>query len=111
TRAAAASRRHARWRIRGRGAAYRSCAQGRSERRRKPFARSHRPHAQPPPPLTAAAKLAPLQLPAMNLDRPGTTIDDPTLGLTLSGGGAFGAAHVGVLQVLEERGIRPGIVT
>jgi NTE family protein len=37
--------------------------------------------------------------------------DDPRLGLTLSGGGAFGAAHVGVLQVLEERGIRPGIVT
>lgn len=36
--------------------------------------------------------------------------DDPRLGLTLSGGGAFGAAHVGVLQVLEERGIRPGIV-
>jgi NTE family protein len=37
--------------------------------------------------------------------------DDPSLGLTLGGGGAFGAAHVGVLQVLEERGIRPGIVT
>ncbi|WP_442576201.1 patatin-like phospholipase family protein [Microbacterium sp. F51-2R] len=35
--------------------------------------------------------------------------DDPTLGLTLGGGGAFGAAHVGVLQVLAERGIRPGI--
>jgi len=37
--------------------------------------------------------------------------DDARLGLTLSGGGAFGAAHVGVLQVLDERGIRPGIVT
>ncbi|MDL9981558.1 patatin-like phospholipase family protein [Microbacterium sp. ASV49] len=37
--------------------------------------------------------------------------DDPTLGLTLGGGGAYGAAHAGVLQVLEERGIRPGIVT
>ena len=37
--------------------------------------------------------------------------DDPQLGIALSGGGAFGAAHVGVLQVLEERGIRPGIVT
>lgn len=37
--------------------------------------------------------------------------DAPRLGLTLSGGGAFGAAHVGVLQVLAERGIRPGIVT
>ena len=36
--------------------------------------------------------------------------DDQALGLTLSGGAAFGAAHVGVLQVLAERGIRPGIV-
>jgi NTE family protein len=36
--------------------------------------------------------------------------DDSTLGLTLSGGGAYGAAHVGVLQELRERGIRPGIV-
>ncbi|SFN38014.1 patatin-like phospholipase family protein [Mycetocola miduiensis] len=37
--------------------------------------------------------------------------EDRTLGLTLGGGGAFGAAHVGVLQVLAERGIRPGIAT
>jgi NTE family protein len=37
--------------------------------------------------------------------------DDPSLGIALGGGGAFGAAHVGVLQVLAERGIRPGIVT
>lgn len=36
--------------------------------------------------------------------------DDPTLGLTLSGGGAYGAAQAGVLQVLAERGVRPGIV-
>ncbi|WP_394552614.1 patatin-like phospholipase family protein [Agromyces sp. MMS24-JH15] len=35
--------------------------------------------------------------------------DDTTLGLTLSGGAAFGAAHVGVLQELAARGIRPGI--
>ncbi|MDR6971603.1 patatin-like phospholipase family protein [Leifsonia shinshuensis] len=37
--------------------------------------------------------------------------DDRSLGLVLSGGGAFGAAHVGVLQVLAERGLHPGIVT
>jgi NTE family protein len=37
--------------------------------------------------------------------------DDPALGLALSGGGAYGAAHVGVLQELRARGIRPGIVT
>src|SRR4051794_3283578 len=40
-----------------------------------------------------------------------TMSDDPTLGLTLGGGGAFAAAHVGVLQVLQERGIHPGIAT
>ncbi|HNR96621.1 MAG TPA: patatin-like phospholipase family protein [Anaerolineae bacterium] len=32
------------------------------------------------------------------------------IGLVLSGGGALGAAHVGVLEVLEEAGIRPGCV-
>ncbi|GGI46725.1 NTE family protein [Agromyces flavus] len=37
--------------------------------------------------------------------------DDRSLGLTVGGGGAFAAAHVGVLQVLDDRGIRPGIVT
>ena len=37
--------------------------------------------------------------------------DDTALGLVLGGGGAFGAAHVGVLQVLAERGIQPGIAT
>jgi NTE family protein len=36
--------------------------------------------------------------------------DDKTLGLALSGGGAYGAAHVGVLQEMAERGIRPGLV-
>lgn len=39
----------------------------------------------------------------------GASGDDATLGLALSGGGAYGAAHVGVLQELAERGIRPGI--
>src|SRR5690606_23746365 len=43
--------------------------------------------------------------------QPDTDGDDPQLGGALSGGGAFGASHVGVLQVLEERGLRPGIVT
>ncbi|KQQ94469.1 hypothetical protein ASF62_10260 [Leifsonia sp. Leaf325] len=33
------------------------------------------------------------------------------MGLALGGGGAFGAAHVGVLQVLAERGILPGIAS
>lgn len=35
----------------------------------------------------------------------------PTLGLALSGGGAKGLAHIGVLQVLEEYGIYPKVIT
>lgn len=34
----------------------------------------------------------------------------PRLGLALGGGGVLGAAHVGVLQVLHERGIHPVMV-
>ncbi len=33
------------------------------------------------------------------------------LGLALGGGGLLGVAHVGVLEVLEENGILPGVVT
>ncbi|HMC96997.1 MAG TPA: patatin-like phospholipase family protein, partial [Flavobacteriales bacterium] len=33
------------------------------------------------------------------------------LGLVLSGGGAKGLAHIGVLKVLEEEGIRPDVIT
>ena len=35
---------------------------------------------------------------------------EPNLGLALGGGGALGAAHAGVLEVLHERGITPSIV-
>lgn len=34
----------------------------------------------------------------------------PTIGLALSGGATHGAAHIGVLQVLEREGIRPDFV-
>ena len=34
-----------------------------------------------------------------------------TIGLALSGGSTYGAAHVGVMQVLEENGIHPHIIT
>tara|TARA_R110002050_G_scaffold286088_1_gene436147 strand:+ start:101699 stop:104056 length:2358 start_codon:yes stop_codon:yes gene_type:complete len=34
----------------------------------------------------------------------------PTIGLVLSGGGALGIAHIGVLKVLEERGIKPDFI-
>ncbi|MCG8701824.1 MAG: patatin-like phospholipase family protein [Bacteroidales bacterium] len=35
----------------------------------------------------------------------------PKIGLVLSGGGAKGLAHIGVLQVLEEAGIKPDYIT
>lgn len=37
-------------------------------------------------------------------------IDNPRVGITLSGGGARGAAHIGVLQALAEANIRPSRV-
>ncbi|MDX8341485.1 patatin-like phospholipase family protein [Draconibacterium sp. IB214405] len=37
--------------------------------------------------------------------------DKPKIGLVLSGGGAKGLAHIGVLKVLEEAGISPDIIT
>jgi len=38
-------------------------------------------------------------------------IERPRVGLVLSGGGAKGFAHIGVLKVLEEVGIRPDYIT
>jgi NTE family protein len=35
----------------------------------------------------------------------------PTTGLVLSGGGSHGMAHIGVLKVMEEAGLRPDIIT
>ena len=37
--------------------------------------------------------------------------DSPRVGLVLSGGGAKGICHIGVLKVLEEEGIRPDLIT
>ncbi|WP_346855426.1 patatin-like phospholipase family protein [uncultured Draconibacterium sp.] len=38
-------------------------------------------------------------------------LEKPKIGLVLSGGGAKGLAHVGVIKVLEEAGIKPDIIT
>ena len=35
----------------------------------------------------------------------------PLIGLVLSGGGAHGIAHIGVLKVMEEAGLRPDFIT
>ncbi|MFV0593970.1 MAG: patatin-like phospholipase family protein [Draconibacterium sp.] len=44
-------------------------------------------------------------------EKPAPEAHKPKIGLVLSGGGAKGLAHIGVLKVLEEAGIRPDIIT
>ncbi len=60
---------------------------------------------------TASALLICLLLPFLNLIAQETIVRRPKLGLVLSGGAAKGMAHVGVLKVLEEAGIRPDYIT
>jgi NTE family protein len=55
-----------------------------------------------PPPAAAGATPPPAQPAATAAYRPLPKIDRPRIGLVLSGGGARGAAHIGVLKVLEE---------
>ena len=56
------------------------------------------------PPVTPAPPVATAPAPASPVTRP------PRLGLALGGGAARGFAHIGVIQVLEENGIRPSYV-
>ncbi len=39
------------------------------------------------------------------------TLSRPKLGLALSGGGAKGMAHIGVIKVMEEAGLKPDYIT
>ena len=57
---------------------------------------------QAPPPVVAA--VPPVVVPPPKPPRP------PRIGLALGGGAARGFAHIGVIQVLEEQGIRPDLV-
>ncbi|MEM6377091.1 MAG: patatin-like phospholipase family protein [Bacteroidota bacterium] len=51
-------------------------------------------------------------LPSYLSGQPSETIPErPKIGLVLSGGGAKGFAHIGVLKVLEEVGIQPDYIT
>ena len=60
-----------------------------------------------PPPTKAPVLEVPPEAPA-----PSPSIKvPPRIGLALGGGAARGCAHVGVIQVLEEAGIRPALVT
>jgi NTE family protein len=47
----------------------------------------------------------------MPVEPPTKSLRVPSWGLALGGGAARGFAHVGVLQVLEENGLRPNVVT
>src|SRR5512139_2481105 len=51
-----------------------------------------------PPPVAATPKPAPIPP------------QPPKIGLALGGGAARGFAHIGVIQVLEEQGIKPSLV-
>ena len=57
------------------------------------------PKSAPPPEPVVLAPPAPKAAPK-----------PPTIGLALGGGAARGFAHIGVIQVLEEAGIRPDLI-
>jgi NTE family protein len=63
--------------------------------------------ASPPPVVTISPPFAPEPTP---LPLPPRIKIPPRIGLALGGGAARGFAHVGVIQVLEEAGIRPQLV-
>jgi NTE family protein len=50
-------------------------------------------------------------LPEVNLDAQVSIERRPRIGLALSGGGAKGLAHIGVIKVMEEAGLRPDLIT
>lgn len=56
--------------------------------------------------------VGPVQKPSSDLESPTQIISKkpPKIGLVLGGGAARGFAHIGVIQVLEEAGIRPNLV-
>jgi NTE family protein len=60
------------------------------------------PRVAPPP--------APREEPVLVAPPPKAAPKPPVIGLALGGGAARGFAHIGVIQVLEEAGIRPDLV-
>src|SRR5690348_4117135 len=65
-----------------------------------------KPRDEPAPPVLATAPTPPPPPPAAPPPPP----KPPRLGLALGGGAARGFAHIGVIQVLEESGLRPDLV-
>jgi NTE family protein len=60
--------------------------------------------APKPGPVVVAAPLPPIEPPPRPAPKP------PRIGLALGGGAARGFAHIGVIQVLEENGIKPDLI-
>src|SRR5881394_2141600 len=60
--------------------------------------------------MVAVAALCLLLAATPAVSQPADAPKRPKLGLVLSGGGAMGIAHVGVIQELEKLGIRPDVV-
>ncbi len=73
-----------------------------------PVAPPASPPAEPPPAVPAPPPSAPVPPPVVVAPKPPPRL--PRLGLALGGGAARGFAHIGVIQVLEENGIRPDLV-
>jgi NTE family protein len=61
----------------------------------------------PPAPTPTAPVLVP---PPVVTPLPPVVLKPPRIGLALGGGAARGFAHIGVIQVLEEAGVRPDLV-
>jgi len=61
-----------------------------------------------PPPVVVVAP--PVVSPPVEPPPPRPALKPPRIGLALGGGAARGFAHIGVIQVLEENGIRPDLV-
>jgi NTE family protein len=64
--------------------------------------------AQKPPAVAPSAQLPPAPPVAESPPKPAPK--PPRIGLALGGGAARGFAHIGVIQVLEENGIKPDLV-
>ncbi|CAN5405468.1 hypothetical protein BH11PSE9_BH11PSE9_11000 [soil metagenome] len=64
---------------------------------------------QTPPPDVPVAVYPPLEAPAAPAPKPPPR--PPKIGLALGGGASRGFAHIGVIQVLEENGIKVDLVT
>jgi NTE family protein len=69
---------------------------------------SRAPEVRPPPPVTQTSP--PSVTPSDPVITPRPPERAPRIGLALGGGAARGFAHIGVLQVLEEQGIKPDLV-